>query len=474
MDSDNKPLDVIVVGGGPAGTTAALRAAELGARVTLVERGRLGGTCTNDGCAPTRVLARAARLVRDTELFETYGLRPAARDIDLAQLLRRTQQTIYELQEKKQLIEHLERAGVRVLAQAGEATFVDPHTLAVGGERLRADRFIICAGGHARELPVPGGELALSHHDVWTLERVPRRLAIIGAAATGSQLASIFNAFGAQVHLLELAPRILPGEDEAVSAALRDSFIADGIDVRCGIRRVIGLTRSDGGVSIAFEEGQGEQSLEVDAVVASIGWVGNAPALNLEAAGVAHARGYVSVNDHLQTSQPHIFAAGDVTGRVMLVQTAQTDARVAAENAVAGLGSFAATTIVPHGGFTDPEYGSVGLSESDARKRYGDDIDVVTVPYAWVDRAVIDSRADGFCKLIAARQGGRLLGAHVVGEQAVEIVHVAATAMAADMPIDRLADLALAYPTYTAVVGQAARRLVEARSVDWRELAPVA
>ncbi len=473
MNARTQSLDVIVIGGGPAGTTAALRAAELGARVTLVERDRLGGTCTNDGCAPTRVLARAARLVRDTELFEAYGLRPAARDIDLAQLLRRTHQTIDELQEKKQLIAHLERAGVKVLVQAGAATFVDPHTVAIGDRRLKADRFILCAGGHARALPVPGGELALSHHDVWTLDSVPRRLAIIGAAATGSQLASIFNAFGSRVHLLELAPRILPGEDEAVSEALNDSFVSDGIDVRCGIRRVIGLTQHDAGVSIAFEDDAGLQTLDVDAVIASIGWAGNASMLNLEAAGVAQTRGYVSVNDQLQTSQPHIYAAGDLTGRVMLVQTAQTDARVAAENAVRGAGSDASTSIVPHGGFTDPEYGSVGLSEADARRRFGDDVDVVKVPYAWVDRAVIDGRADGFCKLVATRHDGRLLGAHVVGEQAVEIVHVAATAMAANMPVDRLADLALAYPTYTAVVGQAARRLVEARSVDWRELAPM-
>lgn len=473
MDKQGESLDVIVVGGGPAGTTAALRAAELGARVTLVERSRLGGTCTNDGCAPTRVLARAARLVRDTELFEAYGLRPAARGIDLGQLLRRTQQTVDDLQEKKQLISHLERAGVRVIVGAGEAAFLDPHTLAVGDLRLRADRFILCAGGRARALPIPGGELALSHHDVWTLDSIPPRLAIIGAAATGSQLASIFNAFGAQVHLLELAPRILPGEDEAISAALRDSFVADGIDVRCGLRRVTGLTQLEGGIEIAFEDADGAQALGVDAVIASVGWVGNASTLNLEAAGVAQARGSITVNDQLQTSQPHIFAAGDLTGRVMLVQTAQTDARVAAENAVRGVGAAASTEIVPHGGFTDPEYGSVGLTEADARQRYGDAVDVVTVPYAWVDRAVIDGRAEGFCKLIATRRDGRLLGAHVVGEQAVEIVHVAATAMASAMPVDRLADLALAYPTYTAVVGQAARRLVEARSIDWRELAPV-
>ncbi len=480
MAPNGTGLSVIVVGGGPAGTTAALLAAELGARVTLVERGRLGGTCTNDGCAPTRVLARAARLMRDRELFETYGLPQAVGGIDLARLLRRTQQTVYELQEKKQLIAHLERAGVRVLSEVGEAAFVDAHTLALANhERLSADRFILCARGQSRRLPVPGGELALTHRDVWTMSRVPSSLAIIGAAATGCQLASIFSAFGSRVHVLELAPRILPGEDEAVSTALHESFVHRDIDVRVGLRGLSGLSARPDGVALALEADGGASSLEVDAVIASIGWVGNVSGLGLESAGVEHARGYITVNDRLETSQPHIFAAGDLTGRVMLVQTAQGDARVAAENAVQGSARGATTTIVPHGGFTDPEYGSVGLTEGDARKRHGDDVEVAVVPFAWVDRAVIDRRDEGFCKLVGSRSHGTLWGAHVVGEQAVEIVHVAATAMAAGMTVEALADLALAYPTYTAVIGQAARRLADARSeqsqaAGWRELAPVA
>lgn len=470
-------LDVVVVGGGPAGTTAALRAAELGARVTLVERERLGGTCTNDGCAPTRVLARAARLARDAALFEVHGLTAQAPTVDLGRLLRHTQETITDLHAKKQLIANLERAGVRVLSGAG-ATFVDAHTLRlVDDQRLQADRFILCAGGHGRPLPVPGGELALTHRDVWSLKTLPPRLAVIGAAATGCQLASIFAAFGSRVQLLELAPRILPGEDADVSHAIASAFAARGVDVHCGVRRIERFERVADGVRVAFDDGQGARSLTVDAVIAATGWTGNLEALGLDAAGVACARGYVAVNDRMQTSQPHIFAAGDLTGRVMLVQTAQIDARIAAEQAVLGHSLSAPAGLVPHGGFTDPDYAGVGLTEAQALAAAPDDVLVAIVPYTEIDRAVIDRRSEGFCKLIVSRATGAVLGAHVVGEQAVEIVHSAAVAMAGGLSVAQLADVAFAYPTYTAAVGQAARRalrqLTPSVAPGWRELAAV-
>ena len=188
---------LIVIGGGPAGVTAALRARELGANVALVERGNLGGTCTNDGCVPTRVLAKAARLVRDAEQFGEYGLDASVPELDFPALLTRTQHMIYQVHEKKQLLAHLEESGVTVHAGQGEARFLDPHTIAVGETlRLNADRFILCAGGHARRLPFPGAEMALTHSDVWSLKTLPKSVVIVGGAATGSQLASIFAAFG--------------------------------------------------------------------------------------------------------------------------------------------------------------------------------------------------------------------------------------------------------------------------------------
>jgi pyruvate/2-oxoglutarate dehydrogenase complex dihydrolipoamide dehydrogenase (E3) component len=182
--------------------------------------------------------------------------------------------------------------------------------------------------------------------------------------------------------------------------------------------------------------------------------------LGLEAAGVEVERGYVKVDSTLRTNVSHIFAAGDITGRMMLVQSASGEGIAAAENAVLGTKSSYMHRIVPHGGFTDPEYGSVGLTEARARTEFGDAVAVAVIPYAHLDRAVIDGYTDGFCKLIASRETQQVLGAHVVGEQAVEIVQIVAAGMAAGMPVDQLAQMELAYPTFTAIVGLAARKLV--------------
>ena len=466
--------DILIIGGGPAGVTAALRARELGARAALVERGRMGGTCTNDGCAPTRVLAKAARLVRDAEQFGDYGLSECAPQVDLPRLLARTQQTIYRLQEKKQLVDHLRQAGIEVFAEVGDARFEDAHTLSFEGRRVEAEKFILAAGGHARRLPLPGAEHALTHSSVWSLTRLPASIAIVGAAATGCQLASIFAAFGACVHLLEVAPRILPGEDESISHTVAAAFVQRGIHLYTGIGGLDRIEKTDDGLTLHYHSPASmPSSLSVDSVLLAVGWVGNLEPLNLPAAGVATERGYVKVNDYLQTTAPHIFAAGDLTGRMMLVQSASAEARLAAENALIGITRTSAGAlhdIVPHGGFTDPEYGSVGLTEERARAELGEDVAVATAAYTDTDRAVIDDRPEGFCKLIVSRGTQQLVGAHVVGEQAVEVVQLAAAGMAASMTVSQLADLELAYPTFTAIIGLAARKLV--RDLGLTRLAP--
>jgi len=472
--------ELIVVGGGPAGVTAALRARELGAKVTLVERGRLGGACTNEGCAPTRVLAKAARLVREAEQFADFGLRGKAPTVDLPELLTKVQQTIYRLEEKKQMLAHLQEVGVKVFTEVGETHFEDAHTLAcANGTKISGDQFILCVGGHARRLKFPGSELALTHNDVWTLKHLPVSVAVVGAAATGCQLASIFASFGSQVHLLELAPRIVPNEDASVSQEIAEAFTARGIKVVTGIGGVEQIEKVGMWQQLHYRLGETTQTLEVEAVIMATGWVGNLEGLGLEAAGIQTERGYVVVDEYLRTSAPHIFAAGDITGRMMLVQSAGYEARVAAENAVLGLKRQYEHRIVPHGGFTDPEYGSVGLTEAQARQSEPDCL-VAQTPYSELDRPVIDGLPIGFCKLIISRATRKLLGAHVVGEQAVEVVQLIATGMAAGLQIEQLAELELAYPTFTEIVGLTARQLVRdlkttALEPQWPELGrPVA
>lgn len=453
--------DIIVIGGGPAGVTAALRARELGANVALVERGTLGGTCTNDGCAPTRVLAKAARLVRDAEQFAAYGLHGTPPTVDMAAVMERTRDIIAQLHAKKELVGTLEQAGVTVFAGVGEARFVDPYHITFGDDQqLEGRQFIICAGGRSRRIEFPGSEHTLTHSDVWDLQTTPRSVVIVGGSATGCQLGSIFQAFGAEVTLLELAPRILANEDELISKTVTAAFERRGIRVITGIGGTTRLERGADGQTLWYKLGDEEQPLETDAVVVAVGWPGNSDRLGLEAAGVAVERSYIKVDSTLRTSQPHIFVAGDIDGRMMLVQGATDEARAAAQNAVLGRRRSHEHRVVPHGGFTDPEYGSVGLTEAAAREQH--DIEVATVPFADLDRAVIDGRTEGFCKLIVSRETHALLGAHVVGEQAVEIVHIVAALMQAHSTIERLAQLEIAYPTFAAVVGLAARQISRA------------
>ncbi len=467
-------FDVVVVGGGPAGVTAALRAAELGATVALVERGNLGGTCTNDGCVPTRVLAKAARLIRDAEQYADFGLRGTKPELDFATLLAHTQRTVYRVHEKKQLRAHLVEASVQVYAEAGDAGLADDHTLMLAdGTHIEASKYILAVGGHARRLPFPGSELALTHSDVWRMTTLPRSVVVVGGAATGCQLASIFEAFGARVTLLEVGARVLASEDVAVSNGISAAFVRHGIEIVTEIGGVERIERVDGMLRLEYTHAGQLHTVGAEAVVLAVGWPSNAEALNLEAAGVATQHGYITVDDTLRTTAPHIYAAGDCTGRMMLVQSGCDEGTLAAENAVLGMGQVSRHGIVPHGGFTDPEYGSVGMREDQARAAFA--CEVATVSYSEMDRGVIDGHTEGVCKLIAARDTHQIVGAHIVGEQAVEILQLVATAMAGQLAVEQLAHLELAYPTFTAIVGLAARRIVRqlgsvSLSPNWRLL----
>lgn len=467
--------DIAVLGGGPAGVTAALRAREIGVTVALIERGRLGGICTNDGCVPTRVLARTARLVRDAHQFNEYGLLlDKLPEVDFEQVIRRTQHVVYEVHEKKQLLAHLREVNIDVFTGVGQTRFLDPHRLlAAGGTVIEAEKFVICVGGSANRLNLPGAEYALTHSDVWTLRKLPASVAIIGSGATGTQLASIFLTFGVKVALLDIAPVILPGEDIDVGRTMARELQSHGMQIVTGISGVTRIEKHDNLLNLVYTTDDQEHVLPVEAVIFSVGWGGNVEELGLENAGVEVERSYIKVNDYLQTTADHIFAAGDITGKMMLVQSASLQARTAVENALLDTDRAAQHKLVPHGGFTDPEYASVGYTEAHAREIT--DVLTAVVPYRELDRAVIDGRTAGFCKLVIDRHTKQVIGAHVVGEQAVEVVQMVAAGMAGNLTVDQFAELELAYPTFAAIVGLAARQLVRELgeievSSEWREL----
>lgn len=469
--SDEKPVDhydVAVIGAGPAGTAAALRAAELGASVVVLEAsGRTGGTCVNTGCVPTRVLAKAARLMREVRAAGEYGIAVETEGIDWAKTVARVRARVDLVRGIKREPDRFAAAGI-TLVQEGRARFTDPHTLELdSGHRVAASTILVCVGGHSRRLPIPGAELATVPEHVLELTELPGRVAIIGAGNTGVQLATVFNSFGAAVTILDLAPRILMPSDADVAATVTASFIAQGVKVRTGIHGVSSLARrDDGAIDLSWITATDDATTApFDVVVMATGWPADVEDLGLENAGVDVHRSAIPVDRYFRSTVPHIFAVGDANGRDMLVQAAQFEGEAAAENAVLDANRRTPHHLLPAGGFTDPDYAGVGLTEEQARERNENCI-VATIRYAALERAVIDDREIGFLKLIADNRRELILGAHAVGENAVEVIQSVTTAMAAGIDVATLAGVKFAYPTYSAIIGAAARALLGTAPVE--------
>ena len=448
---------VLVVGGGPAGITAALQARELGAQVTLLEAGQVGGTSLNRGPAPVRTLARTARLARDWSSWAAFGLDGPPPVPNLPAVLANSERVARYAHDKKDVAGHLRRHGVDLIEDLGPVGFVDPHTVAAGDERTwSADRIVLAVGGHAGRLPIHGADLALTYEDIPSLADLPDRIAVVGGADTGCQIASILADLGSTVSLFEAGPAIVPAADHTVSAELGRAFRARSMNVHTGTR--VGMLRAqDDGIHIDYANGTAAGELVADAVFFAVGWPANVSQLALDAAGVHAERGVIPVDDYLRTSAGHIFAAGDVNGRSMLVQSARMEGRIAATNAVLGPTRQASYDVVPSGSFTDPEYGRVGLTETQAAAHH--DAVVGIARYDDLLRPVADGRSEGFCKLIADRQTRAVLGAHVLGEYSAETVQTVAACMAAGMTIEQVAELQLAFPTFTEAVSMAAQKI---------------
>jgi dihydrolipoamide dehydrogenase len=461
-------FDVVVLGAGPAGVMAALRAADLGGRTALVTRDAFGGMAANDGPIPVRTLAHAARLMRDARQLGQYGVTVSEPTLDYPRLLARVREVAIAARSDSPLRQRIDDLGVTLYERAGTARFADAHTIATesGLLQLQAQKIIVCTGGVSRRLPVPGFELTATHSDAWALTSIPPSMLVIGAGATGAQVASIFNDFGTRVQLFQAGPRILPTEDEDVSAAVAAAFRESGIDVREAFGTIDSFEKTADGVRMVYTKDGQRHGAEAALAVVAVGWVADTSALNLNSVGVeTNARGFVQVDDYLRTSAPHVFAAGDVTGRLMLAPQALQDGYLAATNAMRSAVVGLPHQVNPIGSFTDPEYAQVGLTEAQARQAH--DVVVAVVPSAAMARNVIDGRTSGFCKLIVERATCKIVGCHVVGERAVDIVQAAAIAMAAGMRVDEFAFLPLSFPTYPQILVRAAA--VVARQLNLRD-----
>jgi pyruvate/2-oxoglutarate dehydrogenase complex dihydrolipoamide dehydrogenase (E3) component len=455
--SDVSSVQVLVIGGGPAGTAAALQARQLGAKVTLLEADRVGGTSLNRGPAPVRTLARAARLARDWSSWDRFGLRGAPPALDLEAVLTNSTRATHHVHNTANLARLIRGVDIDLIEHLGEVRFTDPRTVqAADGRAWHGQRIILAVGGHAAALPVPGSDLAMSYADLHRLKALPGEVMVVGGADTGCQIASILAAFGVTVRLVEYGPTLVPAADPGVSSALRAAFEGRGIAVSIDTG-VTALVAHGDRVLVRYAHDGGTGEIAVGAVFAAVGWPGNVDQLDLDTAGIEHDATSIPVDDYLRTNVEDIFAIGDINGRSKLVQTARIEGRTAAWNAVRGPTRRATHDVVPSASFTDPEYGAVGLTEPQAAR--GHDIAVGTARYEDLLRPVADGHPDGFCKLIVDRSSHRILGAHVLGEYSAETVQVVATAMSAGMTVEQLADMQFAFPTYTEAVSMAAQKV---------------
>src|SRR5678816_931841 len=308
-------LDVIVIGAGPAGVVAALRAADLGAETALITRDEFGGMAANDGPVPVRTLAHAARLIRESRQLGRYGIVVGEPVLDYQHLLERVREVVSEVRAHSTFRQQIDSVHVAVHENTGCARFVDPHTVeTASGLRLSADKIIVCTGGVSRRLTCPGSELTATHSDAWALTCVPPSMIVIGAGATGAQVASIFNAFGSKVQFFHAGARILPTEDEDVSVAVAAAFRKSGIVVRENFGVIESFEKTANGARMSFSKDGNRESVEASVIVSAIGWAAETAELGLAKANVeTNKRGFICVDEFLQTSARHVFAAGDVT-----------------------------------------------------------------------------------------------------------------------------------------------------------------
>ncbi|GAA1683583.1 dihydrolipoyl dehydrogenase family protein [Microbacterium lacus] len=452
--------DLIVIGAGSAGLVAAKSAAVLGARVLLIEAGSFGGECLHTGCVPSKSLIAAAHAAHAARTAGRFGVHAGQVRVDFGHVMDHVRGAIAAIQPVDSP-DALARAGVFTLA--GRARFEDEKSLSVDGRRLRFGDAVI-ATGSAPVLPdVRGADAVeiLTNETFWNLQELPERLLVLGGGAVGCELAQAMARLGSAVTLVHRGPRLLPREDPAASALVREALRADGVDVhlQASVQELHGA-HGDGSSGGTAQLSTGAQ-VRFDRILAALGRRAVTAGLGLEAAGVAvDDSGAIAVDGALRTSNPRIRAAGDVTPLPRFTHTAGVFGSTAATNAVLGLSRAADLDVVPRVTFTAPEVGAVGVSPEEARTR---GFRVLVHEHRDLDRAIAEGDTAGRTTIIVDRRG-RIRGASIVGPRAGEALAEYTTAMRAGLTATRLATTTHAYPTYAdagwnAVVAEAQRGL---------------
>ncbi len=439
-------VDLLIIGAGTAGEYAARAAASRAGSVAVVERGQVGGDCVFHACIPTKALLQAALIYQKVKDAWFYGL-PAVEDVPDYRRVKSFKDKIVNSMGSGRA-ERLEQAGIQLLH--GMASFISPHEVRVNGDTIMADKIIIATGSHPFIPAIKGLKQAgyITSVEALELEAVPARLAVLGGGPVGMEFAQIFSAFGSKVRVYEAAEKVLGGEDEEVTQAIASLAERQGIRIATSVSVTEVSRTSSGKVVVVRERAGGESREEFDELLVATGRSPALEELDLPAAGVeVRARG-IAVDAALQTSVPHIWAAGDVTGVFLFTNVAGEQGRTAALNATASKRRELDYSILPRVTFCNPEVASVGLTEYEARQQ-GYRVVVGRFSYARLTRAVITGETEGFIKIVAEESSGRILGGHIAGADASEVIHEIAAALAGKLSVSDVSKMLHAYPTFS-------------------------
>lgn len=452
--TEDAPFDVAIIGSGPAGYVAAIRAAQLGARVALVEKDRLGGTCLHRGCIPTKALVRSAEALLEARDAPTFGVVVKEATIDFGAMMARKRQVVaHQADELEKLI-----AWRKIAVLRGEGRLVGPGSIKIGDKLVAAGKIIIATGSLPTRLPVPGASLpgVLTSDEILELEAMPESLVVIGAGVIGCESASIFAALGARVTILEVLPRILPPVDEEIARRRQQILRGQGITIHTNAS-LQEISAEDDRLRLLFALGEEQQEVVADRVLMA---VGRRPCSDaLEEAGLALRDGSLAVNERLETSVDNVYAAGDVLGLYMLAYVASYQGIIAAENALGG-SRQADYRAVPNCLYTVPEIASVGLREEEARAQ-GVSYKVSRFPFSALARAQILGQPLGLVKLICEEPSGRLLGVHILGPRAADIIGEGVLALRMGATAQDLAHTIHGHPNLSEAIYEAAWGIID-------------
>ncbi len=460
MTQSHEAYDLLIVGAGPAGLITAHAALGQGARVALVERDLLGGVCLNAGCIPSKALIRTARLYHEMRSAEPLGGQtPAGIVVDFPAVMDRMRGIRARLA-RRMPAERLTELGIDVYA--GHARFAGPDSVVVGDLTLRFEVALIATGARAARPPIPGLEKAgyLTYENVFALTELPARLLVIGGGPTGCELAQAFARFGSRVTLVQDEPMFLVREERDAAQLLSDALARDGIAIHLDTE-TIGV-RTEGREKIAdLKRDDAVSTVAVDQILVGVGTLPNVGDLGLEAAGVAFdPTGGIAVDDFLRTSNPRIFAAGDVCAGTVFPHIENAAGRIVVANALHGGRERLSAEIIPWCTFTDPEIGHVGMYVMEARRK-NVPVKTFTTLMHEVDRAIVDGEEDGFVKLHVREGTAEILGATVVASHAGDLISEISLAMSAGLDLHALARVNQPYPTQSQAIKMAAVAGVE-------------